>query len=131
MNHTNGDSTEEKNYYCAVAQTILTEKEIQIPSAKPGPTKMEVMLGEGMELPVYSSEVKNNEVVSKDGTTVMPINIENLIEAKQTRTERSSKYPNTNYQKGKDGNLIVIHPVVQQAAENIKQTRKTSISRER
>lgn len=75
MSSTNVHSEiENNNMYCAGAQMIPTDREVEIPpqTAKLGPTRYEVKLGDGMEIPTVESELhKNGQLVAKDGTEVV------------------------------------------------------------
>lgn len=96
MSSTNVHSEKENNMYCAGAQMIATDREVEIPpqTAKLGPTRYEVKLGEGMEIPVGNSELhRDGKLVSKDGTTVAKFdkNAFARIQAKQQREESRKK----------------------------------------
>ena len=73
MSSTNVHSEKQNNKYCAVAQIVPTDKEVEIPpkTAKKGPSVLDVMLGEAMEIPVVSSELhKDGKLIDKDGAVV-------------------------------------------------------------
>lgn len=101
MSRTNVHSEKENNMYCAGAQMIPTDKEVEIPpeTAKLGPTRWEVKFGEGMKIPATDSELhRDGTLVARDGTQVAQFdkNAFKRIVAKQpkqgkrTTTARSS-----------------------------------------
>lgn len=74
MSSTNVHSEQkENNIYCAGAQVIPTQREVEIPpkAAKKGPSSLDVILGENMEIQVEESELhKNGDLIAKDGTRI-------------------------------------------------------------
>lgn len=77
MSSTNVHSENDNNMYCAGAQMIPTDRDVEIPpqTAKLGPTRYEVKVEEGIEIPVIESELqKDGKLVTKDGTVVIKFN---------------------------------------------------------
>lgn len=108
MSSTNVHSEQENNIFCAGAQIVPTEREVEIPpkSAKRGPSRLDVMLGEGMEISVGESELhKNGQLVAKDGAEVAKFDAKafSIIVAKYNRTNRRSATKNVkSSSKGED-----------------------------
>lgn len=93
MSSTNVHSEQKNNICCVAAQIIPTEKEVEIPpkSAKRGPSRLDVMLGEEMEISVAESELhKDGKLVAKDGTQVAKLDAKafNVIAMKYNKTKR-------------------------------------------
>lgn len=73
MSSTNVHSNS-KNTYCAGAQMIPTEMEVEIPpkNAHRGPSSLDVRLGAGMEIPVEDSTLhKDGKLTTRNGETVI------------------------------------------------------------
>ena len=96
MSRTNVHSNQE--IYCAGAQMVPTERDVEIPpkSAKKGPSNLEVVLGEGMDIPGGDARVDENNHIISDGiyiTMVNPRALLDILKAKETRqTVAPSKY---------------------------------------
>lgn len=85
-----------ENLTCAGAQIIPTEKNVEIPpkTAKLGPTRMSVISGEYIEIPVEKSSLnKDGKLVNKDGSIVAEFSkkqVQEIEKAKKLR-EKSKK----------------------------------------
>ena len=102
--------TKIKNIYCAGAQIIPTEKELEIPpkNAKEGPsisgTKLEIEQGGGMEITaIYSELNRDGKLIAKDGTTVAMFDPKafSIIEATHKKQKRVTK-SNSHKSEGKE-----------------------------
>ena len=77
--------------YCAGAQIIPTEKEVEIPpkSAKKGPSTIDITMGDTIEISVGESELnKNGQLVSKDGNVIAQFSKTAFNEVNKNRNNR-------------------------------------------
>lgn len=102
--------TKIENIYCAGAQIIPTENELEIPpkNAKEGPsvsgTKLEINQGGGMEIAAVDSELnRDGKLIAKDGTIVVTFDPKafSVIEAAHKKQKRVTK-SNSNKNEGKE-----------------------------
>ena len=83
--------------HCAGAQMIATDREVEIPpqTAKLGPTRYEVKLGEGMEIPIAESELrKDGQLITKDGAKVVKFD-KKAFDIIARKYDRENKRPET------------------------------------
>lgn len=99
MSSTNVHSeNKENNIYCAGAQIIPTEKEVEIPpkSAQKGPTSQEIILGDGMEIKVEESTLnEKGQLVGKDGNIVGKFSKEQVMNIEKNRKNRKTEKQNS------------------------------------
>ena len=99
MSSTNVHSeNEENNIYCAGAQIIPTEREVEIPpkSAQKGPTSQEIMLGDGMEIKVEESILnEKGQLIGKDGKIVGKLSKEQIMIIEKNRNSRKTEKQNS------------------------------------
>lgn len=80
-----------ENLTCAGAQIIPTEKNVEIPpkTAKLGPTRMSVISGDHIEIPVEESSLnKDGKLVNKDGNIIAEFSkkqVQDIERAKKLR----------------------------------------------
>lgn len=94
MSSTNVHSDKQNNIYCAGAQIIPTEKEVEIPpkSAKKGPNTIDIILDQGIEIVAEYSELhKDGKLVAKDGTQVAKFDKLAFNEINRQREIRSKR----------------------------------------
>lgn len=92
MSSTNVHSEKISNLACAGAQIIPKESELEIPpkTAKLGPTRLGVINGEYIEIPVEESVLnkENGQLINKKGNVIANFNksqIKNIDKAKKSR----------------------------------------------
>lgn len=81
-----------ENLTCAGAQIIPTEKSVEIPpkTAKMGPTRMNVILSDYIEIPVEDSVLdKSGKLVDKNGNLVAQFDKKKLQDLEKQRTTRA------------------------------------------
>lgn len=82
-----------ENLTCAGAQIIPTEKSVEIPpkTAKMGPTRMNVILSDYIEIPVEDSvlDKKSGNVVDKNENLVAQLDKKQVNELEKQRTTRA------------------------------------------
>lgn len=80
-----------ENLTCAGAQIIPTERNVEIPpkTAKLGPTRMSVISGDYIEIPVEKSSLnKDGKLVNKDGNIIAEFSkkqVQDIERAKKLR----------------------------------------------
>ena len=83
-----------ENLTCAGAQIIPTEKSVEIPpkTAKMGPTRMNVILSDYIEIPVEDSVLdKSGKLVDKNGNLVAQFDKKKVQDLEKQRTTRAIK----------------------------------------
>lgn len=81
-----------ENLTCAAAQIIPTEKSVEIPpkTAKMGPTRMSVISGDYIEIPVEDSVLdKSGKLVDKNGNLVAQFEPKKVKELEKQRDTRA------------------------------------------
>lgn len=81
-----------ENLTCAGAPIIPTEKSVEIPpkTAKMGPTRMNVILSDYIEIPVEDSVLdKSGKLVDKNGNLVAQFDKKKLQDLEKQRTTRA------------------------------------------
>lgn len=97
MSSTNVHSEQKiNNIYCASAQIIPTEREVEIPpkTAQKAPTALEVAHGEGMDILVeYSDLRKDGKLVSKSGVEIGSLGTKayKSLDAKRLEKQKSKQ----------------------------------------
>lgn len=104
MSSTNVHSEENFNIYCAGAQIIPTEKELEIPpkNAKRGPSSLSVELGEDvMEILAENSKMnERGELKLQDGTVVAKFDTKAFgkIKASEEKRKQATKTRSNKYE---------------------------------
>lgn len=100
MSSTNVHSEkEENNIYCAGAQIIPTERDVEIPpkSAQKGPTSQEIILVDGMEIKVEESTLnEKGQIIGKDGKIVGKLSKEQVMNIEKNRNSRKTEKSSRN-----------------------------------
>ena len=137
MSSTNVHSEKKNNMYCAGAQMIPTDREVEIPpqTAKVGPTRYEVKLGDGIEIPAAESELhKNGQLIAKDGTEVAQFDKKafDIIARRRALKDRDAVLEDSEHRelKDKDGNPILLSDATHDLSNLLVTSKKTATGRD-